>query len=85
MFYNQYKNSSHPFPFSIEGEGGGWAGAGSGQPPFLLKIDKLFTGQETITNIIMKSMSRGLSIKDICIVGGGGGGRVAKSEQGQAH
>ena len=49
MFYNQYKNSSHSFSFSTEGEGGRWAGAGSCQPPFLLKIDKLFTGQETIS------------------------------------
>ena len=84
MFYNQYKNSSHPFPFSIEGEGVWWAGAGSSQPPFSLKIDKLFTGQETITNIILKSISRGLSIKDVYIVGGGGR-RVAKSEQSQAY
>ena len=68
MFYNKYKNSSHPFPFSVEGEE---AGAGSTQPPFSLKIGRLFTGQETITNILMKFISRVLSIKGVRIVGGG--------------
>ena len=62
MFCNHYKSSSHPFPFSIEGEG---AGPCSSQPPFLLKIDKPFTGQETYTKIIMKFISKGLFIKDV--------------------
>ena len=75
MFYNQYKNSSHPFPFSIEEEE---AGASSTDPPFSLKIGRLFTGQETITNILMKFISRVLSIKSVCIVGGGASQKWAK-------
>ena len=71
MFCNQYRNSSHPFPFSIEGE---VAGACSSKSTFSLKIDKLFTVQETITNIAMKFISRGLSIKDFALYGEEGGG-----------
>ena len=59
------------------GRGEYGAGAGSSQPTFSLKIDKLFTGLETITNM-MTFISRGLSIKDVCIVGEG---RVVKNGQ----
>ena len=81
LFYNQYKILRTLFYLVLRETGwdrvGVGAGAGSSQPTFSLKIDKLFTGLETITNM-MTFISRGLSIKDVCIVGEG---RVVKNGQ----